>query len=1034
MNNDNQLRQSQFWAQTDCLENCESCRKVFSPLVLKFDCLNCHKNFCNKCSYLLIGVSVSLPRVCSSCLILVKSGLTTNLNTSLSSQLHIDPETRYIKPDENILDLIQELQPSVDLNLEVSIEEFANKYTLSVLNEYQQDVSWAEILKKVALEVVETISPSVKIRNDLMNINNYLNFICIPTKHQECVFFQGGVIKPRVFENLPNTLENPKIIYLDNRPDFNDTDFKDLKQSFIEIINKYKPDLIVCTETLPEIVINELFERRVQHILKSDLTELAHVSRITNGIILKSINEANQIKDFLGTCNKVQVNTIGTETFICFLDIMDYTLGGSILIGGESSETIKMVLKKMLIAFRNAKLERIFLFECGSRLKSDTLITQYSEKISFKFVRVCGGDKANRPVIKCVKFYKNNDFSIGNFINSLIYSSNELCSKCGILLKNHKSYFFSNKVQVEISIHETKSFNSSDYFLSTTCQKCLKPLSSHFLSNATWEYSFHKFLKNFFSHSLLLARCSHSLFTHSFNFKHGQTQIQVYPKPFEDFSIIFSKTYTFNTLFFDTLLIETLSDTQISAKYVLDRILAQSKQIATNINQEMSAVNLNYDLLLNLRDKLLKIIGDIYTVMQDIFEPVCSNYSNFLDIESIRRIIFLECCRFQVDLKTIITNLKKLVSSKAMSKDLNLLKFGFDEDLLQYVYKLKNGNLTLPMCKACFVPVYEDDPGSVIAHSLSSFKYFSDILEENIDFESNLLDNKSKYWKFEVSCFEGMEVKEDCKSIYGDFHFFSVKAYFAKQFHCLRLGKKINNEEFCLSICKSVVKHEEIGKSSAMFRQTHDNRFLLKGVDKKEVKMFLSMANGYFEYMYGNLYQNKDSIINACVGVYKVYVKNLNSGKWKVQFLMVFDKIGYGLSVPHVVYDLKGTTNKRRRVKEGDKKSKMDLNFLEDFNSIPIPINKAEMEFLSKSIHNDTAFLCKCNVIDYSMLLIICLPERKIAVGLIDYMQKYTFDKVIENKYKTVVSSQIPTIVSPEMYKERFCDTILKQYFMVIDE
>jgi 1-phosphatidylinositol-3-phosphate 5-kinase len=279
-----------------------------------------------------------------------------------------------------------------------------------------------------------------------------------------------------------------------------------------------------------------------------------------------------------------------------------------------------------------------------------------------------------------------------------------------------------------------------------------------------------------------------------------------------------------------------------------------------------------------------------------------------------------------------------------------------------------------------------------------------------------------------------MEIKEDCKSIYGDCYSFSVKAYLAKQFHCLRLGKGINNEEFSLSLCKSVVKREGIGKSSALFRQTHDNRFLLKGVEKKEVRMFLGMAPGYLEYMHGSLYQSKDSIINACVGVYKVHVKNLNTGKWRVQFLMVFDKIGYGLPAPHVVYDLKGTTNKRRRVKEGDKKSKMDLNFLEDFKSIPVSVSRAEMEFLSKGILNDTAFLCKCNVIDYSLLLVVCLSERKIAVGLIDYMQKYTFDKVIENKYKTVVSSQVPTIISPEMYKERFCDTVLKQYFIVIDE
>jgi 1-phosphatidylinositol-3-phosphate 5-kinase len=158
------------------------------------------------------------------------------------------------------------------------------------------------------------------------------------------------------------------------------------------------------------------------------------------------------------------------------------------------------------------------------------------------------------------------------------------------------------------------------------------------------------------------------------------------------------------------------------------------------------------------------------------------------------------------------------------------------------------------------------------------------------------------------------------------------------------------------------------------------------------------------------------------------------SGKAKISYVMVYDKIGYGLAGPNFVYDLKGTTNKRRKVKDGDNKTKMDLNFVEDFNSIPLPVQLNDLHRLSKSLEKDSSFLKSCNVIDYSLLLVINKSSRKVMIGIIDYLQHYTFDKVIENTYKSVLGSEMPTVVDPAKYRSRFFDTIVNKYFMTGDQ
>jgi hypothetical protein len=508
-------------------------------------------------------------------------------------------------------------------------------------------------------------------------------------------------------------------------------------------------------------------------------------------------------------------------------------------------------------------------------------------------------------------------------------------------------------------------------------------------------------------------------------------KITISVKDFPCFSLLFSLKTDLNTEYFNSLLKESLSDLQLNSKFVLDHVLDKAKDLVIKINTNIANFEKNIEQKLVLRNQVLKEIERLYQTMHDLFATDMSRFSSFLDIEAMRKALFLESCRTQVQVFQAEKKFNKILEMNKKSPDPEDFDFLIkDEDLAHFYYKFRAGNLTLPMCKAFFVPVYEDDVSSFIAYGLSSFSYYSEVILKITDFKEELEKCDCSDWTFNVSSFEGLEVKEKYKKLYGNSVSFSLTCFNARLFHSLREVRQISNESFILSLSRSLSKKEEIGKSSAIFRQSHDHRFLIKIINQRDLKMSKSISSSYFSHQFQVQFKGKASILNVCLGVFKITLKNST----KSQFVMVFDKVGYGFQGPNVVYDLKGTLNKRRKVKQGDSKTKMDLNFLEDFNSLPLPVTRLEMEKLSESIHNDSIFLKSCNVIDYSLLLIINITTRKVALGIIDYQQQYTLDKILENTYKTVVGSEMPTVVDPGTYQSRFFETILTKFFMSGEE
>lgn len=91
------------------------------------------------------------------------------------------------------------------------------------------------------------------------------------------------------------------------------------------------------------------------------------------------------------------------------------------------------------------------------------------------------------------------------------------------------------------------------------------------------------------------------------------------------------------------------------------------------------------------------------------------------------------------------------------------------------------------------------------------------------------------------------------RDIYHIFHErmdYFVKIYCPKQFEALRKLYCGPYNDFIHSVFRSDLwKDNSGGKSASAFFKSFDNKYILKAVEQKEIKMFNEMSSSYFEYL-----------------------------------------------------------------------------------------------------------------------------------------------------------------------------------------
>lgn len=191
---------------------------------------------------------------------------------------------------------------------------------------------------------------------------------------------------------------------------------------------------------------------------------------------------------------------------------------------------------------------------------------------------------------------------------------------------------------------------------------------------------------------------------------------------------------------------------------------------------------------------------------------------------------------------------------------------------------------------------------------------------------------------------------------------YKFKAYAPVVFAYLRQFFGITPLDYTISLTADYMLSElkTLGKSSAMFYYTYDGRYVFKTLTKDEMKVLRKILPAYYEYVT----THPDTLINQFFGAYR---SQTSMGR-PIRFVVMNNvfPIGYQLSRK---YDLKGSTVGRsvppeKRAKKGT--TWKDVEFAEKHH---LKIGPRDWSLLKAQLMDDTNFLARIGVMDYSLLI-----------------------------------------------------------------
>uniref|UniRef100_A0A7N6FLU4 Phosphatidylinositol-4-phosphate 5-kinase type 1 alpha n=1 Tax=Anabas testudineus TaxID=64144 RepID=A0A7N6FLU4_ANATE len=194
---------------------------------------------------------------------------------------------------------------------------------------------------------------------------------------------------------------------------------------------------------------------------------------------------------------------------------------------------------------------------------------------------------------------------------------------------------------------------------------------------------------------------------------------------------------------------------------------------------------------------------------------------------------------------------------------------------------------------------------------------------------------------------------------YSDFRF---KTYAPIAFRYFRELFGIRPDDYLYSLCNDpLIELSNPGASGSLFYVSSDDEFIIKTVQHKEAEFLQKLLPGYFM----NINQNKRTLLPKFYGLYCVQAGGKNIR------IVVMNNLLPRIVPMHIIYDLKGSTYKRRASpKEREKGVPIhkDLDFIED---VPdgLLLESDNYNALSKTIQRDCLLLQSFKIMDYSLLV-----------------------------------------------------------------
>ncbi|OAA62195.1 1-phosphatidylinositol-3-phosphate 5-kinase (Fab1) [Cordyceps fumosorosea ARSEF 2679] len=257
----------------------------------------------------------------------------------------------------------------------------------------------------------------------------------------------------------------------------------------------------------------------------------------------------------------------------------------------------------------------------------------------------------------------------------------------------------------------------------------------------------------------------------------------------------------------------------------------------------------------------------------------------------------------------------------------------------------------------------------------------------------------------------------------------TCKIFYAEQFDALRRKCGIAGR-IVESLSRCMKWDSRGGKTRSVFLKTLDDRLVLKSLSPIETSAFLNFAPGYFTIMAEALFHDLPSVIAKMLGFFQVIIKNPITGTDVKLDLVLMENLFYDRS-PTRIFDLKGSMRNRKIQSTGEQNEVLlDENMVEYIYESPLFAREHSKKLLRASVWNDTLFLARQDVMDYSLMIAVDEARKELVVGIIDCIRTYTWDKKLESWIKdrgfAGGGRNRPTVTSPKEYKSRFREAMAR--------
>ena len=214
---------------------------------------------------------------------------------------------------------------------------------------------------------------------------------------------------------------------------------------------------------------------------------------------------------------------------------------------------------------------------------------------------------------------------------------------------------------------------------------------------------------------------------------------------------------------------------------------------------------------------------------------------------------------------------------------------------------------------------------------------------------------------------EEFELKDDTINE-SDYLKIKVTNYAPKSFAYLRNLENINIDEMIESFLPKNNRQglsKSQGKSGSFFISTDDNKYMIKSLKSDEIDL---IRNGFLKKYITHIDETKNqSLLCRLYGMFNITLAQND----EILIIVMRNVIGELKDNTVIKFDLKGSTYKRKEdfdANDINNKVMKDLNFNEIEQNIMI--SKKSIDQLRNIICLDSRFLCKSELMDYSLFLV----------------------------------------------------------------